>query len=76
MFFPEDDGNANETYLRVSLFDTDLTMFNNLFQITTNTLGVMQTVTYDNGDAIIRFFDMNGNIVDLDTLEQISLIVF
>jgi hypothetical protein len=75
-FFVEDDGDEDESYLRVSLFDTDLTMFNNVFQVNANQLGIMQTVEYVNGDAIIRFFNMAQEPVDLDTLERITVIVF
>lgn len=75
-FTAEDDGNPAETYLRVSLFEEDLTMFNNVFQVNSNTLGVVQTITYVDGDAIIRFLDLDGNPIDLDTLQMITLVIF
>ncbi len=36
----------------------------------------MQTIEYVDGDAIIRFFNMNGEIVDADTLARITVLVF
>lgn len=75
-FFVEDDGDEDESYLRVSLFETELTMFNNIFQVNANQIGITQTVEYVDGDAIIRFFTMDGEVVDLDTLARITVIVF
>jgi hypothetical protein len=71
-----DDGNPDESYLRVTVFETTLTMFNNVFQVNANAIGITQTITYDGGDAVIRFFNMSGDIIDLDDLQQITVIVF
>jgi len=75
-FVEEVDGDDSGTYLVVSLFDTDLTMFNSIIHVSTNSIGVTQTITYEDGNAIIRFFTMDGEVVDLDTLEDVTVLVF
>ena len=72
----DDNDDDNASVLRIDLFETDLTMFNSVIQATTYTIGVTQRVDYENGDAVIRFFTMAGDVVDLDTLENVMVIIF
>jgi hypothetical protein len=76
MFTTADDEGGEITYLQVAVFEMDLTMFNSIVHVSANTIGITQMVTYQDGFAVIRFFDFQGNAVDLDTLQDVTVIVF
>ena len=76
-FTEETEGNEDGTYLIVSVFEMDLTMFNSVVQVSTSTPGVTHTVTYEDGNAVIRFFTSTGEeVFDLDDLENVTVVVF
>ena len=74
----DDDGDDDNdiTYLVVDVDDRDLTLTTAIVQVSSGMVGVMPMVTYVDGDAQIRFFNVNGTAVSADDLENVTVVLY